>query len=240
MTNKYIFGDIHEKIKDIEDNTINLIYTSPPYGITSATWDIPLKWDILFKEMWRVLKPNGIIVLHASMPFTYELLKYQTPKYHYTWVKDKHTCPFLCKIQPLRKHEEIFVYYKKKGTYNPQMIGNTFFKKRSVSMGNKENPYYGKKEALKKNVVSTEGGHTGRYPTTILQYPIRRDKTGITRPDEMMDYFIKTYTNENDTILDLTTHNEYLGDRCKLLKRNFIGIDIIPFKIKNCIYNNEL
>jgi site-specific DNA-methyltransferase (adenine-specific) len=230
MTVKYIFGDIHEKIKDLKDNTINLIYTSPPYGITKAKWDMPLKWDILFKEMWRVLKPNGIIVLHASMPFSYELLKYETPKYNYTWIKNFHTCPFLCKIQPLRKHEEVFVYYKKKGTYNPQMVGDDFHQKRNVVVGGQHN-YYGKRKETK-NIYTDEGGHNGRYPTTILEYPIRKDKTGITRTDEMMDYFIKTYSNENDTILDLTTHNEYLGNRVKLLNRNFIGIDIIPFNIK--------
>ena len=229
MTTEYIFGDIHEKIKDISDNTINLIYTSPPYGITNAVWDKPLKWDILFPEMWRVLKPNGIIVLHASMPFTYELLKYQRPKYHYTWIKNNSTTPFLAKIQPLRIHEEVFVYYKKKGTYNPQMVGDTFHPTEMNVFDNLGQEYYGKIKNKKRHNLKT--GHKGRFPTTHLKHKIRKGGGGITRPDDMMDFFIKTYSNENDTVLDLTTCNTCLGKRCKLLKRNFIGIDIVPFEI---------
>ena len=176
--------------------------------------------------MWRILKPNGIIILHASMPFTYELLKYEKPKYHYVWEKNVVTCPFLAKYQPLRKHEEIFVYYKKRGTYNPQMVGNEFHKKRNVIFGGKQKYWECK---TTKNIETKEGGHKGRFPTTILKYPIRKGATGITRTDNMMDYFIKTYSNEGDTILDLTTHNKFLGTRAKKLNRNFIGIDIIPF-----------
>ena len=79
MSAEYVQGDIHKEILLINDNIVNLIYTSPPYGITEAEWDKPLDWDMLFPEMWRVLKPNGIIVLHASMPFTYELKQNYNP-----------------------------------------------------------------------------------------------------------------------------------------------------------------
>ena len=91
MTSKYIEGDIHEEIFKIPDNSFDLIYTSPPYGTTSCEWDKPLKWEIIFNEMWRVLKPSGIIVLHASMPFSYELMKYETPRYNYVWKKNRLT-----------------------------------------------------------------------------------------------------------------------------------------------------
>ena len=88
---KYIQGDIHEVIKTIEDNTIDFIYTDPPFGTTKASWDKGLDWKELFSDMWRVLKTNGIICLYASIPFTYELLKYETPKYHYSWIKNNST-----------------------------------------------------------------------------------------------------------------------------------------------------
>ncbi len=226
----YIEGDIHNVIKTIEDNSIDLIYTSPPFGITKASWDQPLKWDILFPEMWRVLKSDGIIVLHSSMPFTYELLKYETPKYHYIWKKNLLTGFFQAKKQPLRNVEEIFIYYKKTGTYNPIMIGDKFYKKRLVKYGG-QNAYWRNDGVNKNNKYNKDEGHTGRFPTTFLEYPIRKDNTGITRTDEMMDYFIKTYSNEGDTVLDMTCHNNYLGDRCNILKRNFIGVDI-ELKIK--------
>ena len=121
MNIRFKEGDIHNEIFKLKDNCFDLIYTSPPFGSTSASWDKPLKWDILFPQMWRVLKPDGVIVLHASMPFTYELLQYDRPKYHYTWLKNNSTNHFHCKTQPLRSTEEIFVYYKNKSTYNAQM-----------------------------------------------------------------------------------------------------------------------
>jgi site-specific DNA-methyltransferase (adenine-specific) len=216
----YIEGDIHDVIKTLDDNSVDFIYTDPPFATTKAKWDKPLRWAELFSEMWRVLKPNGIICLYASMPFTYELLKYEKPKYHYTWIKNNSTGFLSCKYQPLRKNEEIFIYYKKRGTYNPQMVGTEFHPKRNVKYGSIENQYWG--DIKKKDDI----GHKGKYPTNVLHYPIRKDKTGITRTDEHIDYFIKTYTNENDTILDMTNHTKYVGSRCELLGRKYIGVDL--------------
>ncbi len=225
--NTYIQGDIHEIIKTFDNNSIDFIYTDPPFGTTKASWDKGLNWKELFIEMWRVLKPNGIICLYASMPFTYELLKYQTPKYHYSWCKNNKTGFFQAKYQPLRQMEEIFIYYKKRGTYNPQMVGDTYKPKRNVMVGGR-NGYYGDKLKDKKNeYVSSDGeGHTGLYPTTFKNWKIRKDNTGITRDDEQIDYFIKTYSNKGDTILDMTCHNKYVGERCNILERKYIGVDI--------------
>ena len=221
----YIEGDIHEVIKTLDDDSIDFIYTDPPFGTTKATWDKPLDWETLFVEMWRVLKPNGIICLYASIPFTYQLLKYETPKYHYSWCKNNKTGFFQAKYQPLRQIEEIFIYYKNKGVYNPQMIGDVFQPKRNVKVGGR-NGYYGEKLKDKENVYVKDEGHTGKYPTTFKDWDIRKDKSGITRTDEQIDYFIKTYSNENDTILDMTCHTTYVGDRTDVLHRNYIGIDL--------------
>jgi len=222
---QYIEGDIHDVIKSISPNSIDLIYTDPPFQITKASWDKGLNWAELFPEMWRVLKPNGIIVLYSSMPFTYELLKYEKPKYHYSWIKNNSTGHLTCKYQPLRASEEIFIYYKKTGTYNPQMVGDKFVKKRNVKCGG-SNQYWGSDLSCKKNEYNEEEGHKGKYPTNILTYPIRKDETGITRTDDHIDYFIKTYSNEGDIILDMTCCNKYVGERCNELKRNYIGVDL--------------
>jgi len=228
---KYIQGDIHEKIKDIENDTIDFIYTDPPFATTKATWDNNLDWTNLFKEMWRVLKPKGIIALHSAIPFTYDLIKYEKPKYHYTWLKNNSTGFLTTKYQPLRNIEEIFIYYKKAGTYNPQMIGDKFVNKRNVKYGG-QNAYWGESGVNKNNEYIESEGHKGKYPTTFLEYPIRKGEgNGITRCDDMIDYFIKTYTNEGDTILDMTCHNKIVGERSKLLKRNYIGIDLEEIKI---------
>jgi len=224
---KYIQGDIHQVIKTLEDNSIDFVYTDPPFnGQTKAEWDKNLRWDELFPELWRVLKPDGIIALHSAIPFSYELLKYEKPKYNYNWLKNNSTGFLTAKYQPLRIMEDVFIYYKKRGTYNPQMVGEEFHPKRNVKYGGK-NAYWGKDGVNKDNVIIEEEGHKGRHPTTLLQYPIRKGRgNGITRCDEMIDYFIKTYSNENDLILDMTAHNEIVGKRCELLKRNYIGVDI--------------
>jgi len=221
----YEQGDIHDVIKTMEDNSIDFIYTDPPFNSTKASWDKPLDWKMMFPEMWRVLKPDGIICLYASIPFTYELLKYETPKYHYSWKKSNSTGFFSAKKQPLRNIEEIFIYYKRCGTYNPQMDGDKFVKKRNVKYGGK-NAYWGQDGVNKKNEYVAEEGHTGKYPTTFKEWTIRKDKTGITRTDEQIDYFIKTYTNKDDTILDMTCHNDFVGNRCIVLERNYIGVDL--------------
>lgn len=225
---KYYCSDIHNKIKEFETDSIDLIYTSPPYAITTNKWDKPLKWDLLFNEMWRVLKPNGIIVLYASCPFSYELLKYETPKYNYSWVKNNSTNFYKAKLQPLRRVEDIFVYYKKLGTYNPQMEGDTEYPYTYKTKTN--NDYYGHRSQnnTNKDIHDYDKSHKGKYPTTYKNWKIRKSKpkSGITRCDEQMDYFIKTYSNEGDTVLDMTCCNGMLGKRCELLKRNYIGVDI--------------
>ena len=221
----FIKGDIHEEIKLLPTDSVDFIYTSPPFAITEAKWDKPLKWDILFGEMWRVLKPNGVIVLYASCPFTYELLKYETPKYHYSWTKSNSTGFFKAKLQPLRNIEEIFVYYKKQPTYNPQMEGTKFTPKRYNKMKDKQQ-HFGVRSNIEKSYTSKNEGHTGKYPTTSRNWKVRRDGSGITRGDDQMEYFMKTYSNEGDTILDMTCCNDYTGKVAAKLNRKFIGIDI--------------
>jgi DNA modification methylase len=221
----YSHFDIHEKIKDLSAASVDLIYTSPPYGITRAAWDQPLRWAELFPEMWRVLKPTGIIVLHASMPFTYELLKYETPKYHYTWLKSKSTGFLSAKKQPLRNTEEVFIYYKQTGgTYHPQMVGDKITKPRTHKK-NGEGYYNVTKPYVK------EEGHVGSYPTTTLIYPTREKGGGITRSDDLIAYFIKTYSNVGETVLDLTCCNNICSKVVNGLGRNYIGVDIREIEI---------
>lgn len=220
-----IKGDIHSEIVKLETNSVDLVYTNPPYNTTENKWDKKLNWNVLFKEMWRVLKPNGKIILHSSIPFTYDLIKVEKPKYHYIWIKEQPTNFFHAKNQPLRQQEEILIFYKKKGTYNPQMIGNKFYKKTSSG----KSDYYGSRGENKKYIENE--GHYGKYPNNILNYP-RHIRGFSTRPDELVDYFIKTYSNEEETILDITCYNYLTGIRSKKLNRNYIGIDLNPVDMK--------
>lgn len=218
---EYIQGDIHEVIKDIETNSIDLIYTNPPFGTTENKWDKPLRWNELWNDIWRVLKPNGVAVIHASKPFSYTLIQSQKPKYNYTWVKDISTGFLNAKKQPLRLVEEVYVFYKKKHTYNPQMVGTDII---PTSTSGKSK-YYGDRHSEKNDGKF----HIGKYPTDVLKF--KRDvRGGKTISDDMIDFFIKTYSNEDDLILDMTTHSKVVGSRAIALSRNFIGVDLLEIK----------
>lgn len=230
---EYRFGDIHEVIKTIDTDSVDFIYTDPPFGITKAKWDVGLRWEELFPEMWRVLKPNGVICLYASAPFTYQLVTYETPKYHYSWKKNNSTGFFTAKKQPLRCMEEIFIYYKQTGTYEPQMVGNQVHKRRNL-IHTGGSGYFTSSSGAKMpthNHESEKGSHKGRYPTTFKEWPIRKEKGGITRTDEHIDYFLRTYSREGELVLDMTCHNPTVGNRCQALGRRYLGVDIKPFPV---------
>jgi DNA modification methylase len=229
--NRIIQGDNLEVIKKIETGIVDLLYSNPPFGITNAEWDIKLDWDALWPEIWRVLKPNGVVVLHSSMPFTFDLVNSQRKyfKYNYVWIKNIATNFFGAKKSPLRKHEDVCVFYKQQPTYNPQMIGNEPHPKRLVKHGGTEKYWGDAKFEGKWGKLDWENGHIGRYPSTILNYPTAKSKANKkdagTRVPEMIDFFIKTYSNEGDTVLDISAYTGITLERCYLLKRKFIGIE---------------
>ena len=217
---EYIIGDIHEEIKKLENNSIDLCYTNPPFATTKKSWDTPLRWEELFNELDRVVKDNGVILIHTAIPFTYDLIRIKKPNYHYTWIKNNPTNFFMAKKQPLRQVEEILVYYKKNHCYNPQMIGDEIiYKERNNSY--KGNQYYGNQ---KPNISN----HKGKYPTNFLGKfkRIIQSKSPKSINDEIIKKMILTYSNENNTILDMTCCDKGVGTIATELKRKYIGIDI--------------
>lgn len=216
----YLIGDIHTEIKKLNDDSIDLIYTNPPFATTGKKWDVPLRWEELWKDMDRVLKPDGVVLLHSAIPFTYDLIRIRKPNYNYVWIKKNPTNFFQAKKQPLRQVEEILVYYNKAHTYNPQMIGDDDM---SIKRSNayKGDNYYG-------DQIPTESNHRGRFPTTFIGTfkRILQKKTPKSIDDEIMKRMIKTYSNEDDVILDMTCCDKGLGDIATDLNRKYIGIDI--------------
>ena len=214
----YIEGDAHELIKTLPDNSIDLLYTNPPFGTTQNVWDQPLRWKSLWPEIWRVMKPRGTVVLHCAIPFTYTLIKSQTPKYHYSILKNNKTGFLGSRFQPLRQCEELCVFYKKHGTYNAQKIP---CKPRTYGRAG-QTSYYG---AMKGPRGKEKKTVTEMHPTTHLTMKINV-RGGKTVSDEMVDFVTKTYSNEGDTVLDMTTCNKVVGNRVELLGRKFIGFDL--------------
>jgi DNA modification methylase len=215
----YIVGDIHEVIKEIEDNSISLIYTNPPFGTTNKDWDKPLNWNLLFPEMFRILKDDGVICLHCSTPFTYDLIRHKKPNYHYVWCKARPTNHLNAKKQPLRNMEEILVYYKNpQHTYNIQMKGDKITKSKRENKNH--SGYYKAQKAY-------ESEHKGNYPTTFLGVfkSISQKDSPKSVPDLLTKYIMLTYSNKNDVILDMTCCDMNNGNIATDLEREYIGID---------------
>jgi len=230
--------DCLECITSLEENSIDLLYFNPPYGTTECNYDKSLDWENLWTEIWRVLKPKGVVAIHASIPFTYKLASTQYKHLRYNWYWDKMCCPtghLFASRQPMRMIEEVLIFYKKLGTYNPQMILKD--KPLTILEHNNKSHYYDETRKHKKVKTKT---YTHSYPTHLIKMK-RREHKFSTRPIELCEYFIKTYSNENDTILDLTCSDGQSALACRNLNRKYIGCDIdksmielVKKRLENC------
>ena len=220
----FLKGDVFKIMKSqIKDKSINLIYLNPPFGTTKNYWDEKLDWKELFKEMFRVLKDDGMIVIHCSIPFNYEIIRNapNAPSHSWYWLKDSPTCPLISNIQPLRQVEEILVWKHKKPTYYRQQIG---IEERKSTYLTKDN-YYGDS---KKKSSSTIIGKTRTHFINM-----KRDIQGFsTRPKELCELMINSYSKEGDTILDMFCYKG-LTYQCKG-NRRWIGID--KYFIPTCLF----
>ena len=218
-------GDCLDVMKRIPDGSVDMILCDMPYGTTACKWDVILPFEKLWEQYERVVKGNGAIVLFASQPFTARLIcsNLKLYKYVWCWVKSLKTNFLNAKKQPLRSHEDIVVFYKKQCTYNPQGLVEG-----SISGGNKLTNSYGK---FKGNAQQT---HT-RYPFDVLNFPNPNQGNihPTQKPVALLEYLIKTYTNEGDTVLDNTMGSGSTGVAAANLSRKFIGIEKDPkyFKI---------
>lgn len=208
-------GDVFAILrKHVPSKSINLIYIDPPFGTTKNFWDESMNWKLLFDEMFRILKDNGMIVIHCSIPFNYELIRAapKPPSHSWYWLKDSHTCPLISKIQPLRQVEEILVWKNKKPVYYPQKIGDQL----------RPSTYMTKSDYFGSDKKGTVSYNKGKYRNHFLQ--MNRTIDGFsTRPDDMVKLFIDSYSKEGDTILDLFCYN---GLTYKMKgNRRWIGID---------------
>jgi len=234
-------GDCLEVMKSIADKSIDAIITDPPYGTTACKWDSVIPFEPMWKQLNRIIKDNGAIVLFGSEPFSSALRMSNIKNYKYDWIweKDRASGHLNAKKQPLRNLENISVFYKKQCTYNPIMtIG-----KKSNSIGKainelkcKNNNLYGKFKR-----VNRKGNE--KYPRQVLEYKRPHPPIHPTqKPVALMEYLIKTYTNELETVLDFTMGSGTTGVACCNLNRDFIGIELDKhyFKIAQERIKNEL
>ena len=223
-----MLGDCLERMKEIPDGSVDLVLTDPPYGTTACSWDSVIPLKPMWESLNRIIKKNGVIVMTASTPFDKVLGASNIKAYKYEWIYKK-TMASNClnaKNQPLRDHENVLVFYKNKPTYNPQMIEGTPYVKKQYDdeIAKKQKGVYNKK-GLKEFYLRINKGK--RYPKTVLKYSNANYGSlhPTQKPVALMEYLIKTYTNEGDTVLDFTMGSGTTGVACKSTERNFIGIE---------------
>ena len=221
-----IKGDCLEQMKLIPDGSIDAIITDPPYGTTQCKWDSVIDFGLMWEQLNRIIKPNGAIVLFGSEPFSSALRMSNIKNYKYDWIWEKTTKTnhLNAKKQPLRRSELISVFYKKQPTYNPQGLVET-----EVSNFRPNHFKYKKGEKVygEQREHSNKSNYTN-YPDNILIFanPNSKSVHPTQKPVALMEYLIKTYTNENETILDFTMGSGSTGVAAKNLNRNFIGIEL--------------
>jgi DNA modification methylase len=217
------FGDCLEKMKDYPDNYFDMVLNDPPYGTTCQKWDSVIDFKEMWKQLIRVTKQNSAILMFAANPFD-KLLgasNIAMYKYDWVWIKEQGTGQLNAKKQPLRKHENILVFYRKQPKYNPQFSeGDPYTIKRNIKT---EGLYLYNGISEKSETINTGG----RYPTSELRYnrELRNRFHPTQKPIALLEYLIRTYTDENDNVLDFTMGGGSTGIACKKSNRNFYGIE---------------
>lgn len=195
-----IHGECITEMKKLKDNSIDMILCDLPYGITKNKWDVVIPFDELWNEYSRLIKINGAIVLFGSQPFTSLLITSNLKMFRYclVWEKNKFSDFLNAKRKPMKINEDIILFYKKQPTYNPQYWFSTPYTRWNTQAAVDKQTNYG---THKENRAESSDGR--RLPTTILKYNrVERPLHPTQKPADLLEWLIKTYTNENDTVLD--------------------------------------
>ena len=222
-------GDCLDIMNKIPNKSIDMILCDLPYGLTNNKLDIVIPFDKLWNQYDRVIKDNGCIALFSQGLFYIDLVNSKRSIFRYDLIWDKVlTSGFLnAKRMPLRQHEQIAIFYKKLPTYNPQFREGKPLHSKGISYKSKEpkNQNYGHF-----NITDdSRKGSTDKYPTSILKFSKPHPSIAKHRTEksiECLEYLIKTYTNENDTVLDNCMGSGTTGVACVNTNRNFIGIEL--------------
>lgn len=232
--NKLLYGDCLELLKEIPNGSVDMVCADLPYAALNrsnpyAQWDNVIDMVKLWDEMHRVCKPNAAIVLFGQGIFSAKLIMSNPKEYRYTLIWDKVNRPtgFLnANRSPLRIHEDILVFYRKQPTYNPQMTYGPVNHKRgkagNARLENGKNRCYGS-FAQTPTIITNE-----KFPTTILRFEKEHKNFyhPTCKPVRLLEWLIKTYSNERETVLDMTMGSGSTGVACANTKRNFIGIEL--------------
>ena len=227
-----MLGDCLERMKEIESESVEMILTDPPYGTTSIKWDSIIDLDLMWEQLNRIIKPNGAIVMTAAQPFTTTLIASNMKMFKYCWVWEKTKAVNFphAKNNPLRKHEDIVVFSKgvvghatqtkHRMNYNPQDLEICDIHVQRKPSKDSHNAH--RKNGIIKGFKQTQKG----YPISVLKFgSVHNPKHPTQKPVELMEYLIKTYTNEGDLVVDFTFGSGTTPVACVNTNRNFTGVE---------------
>lgn len=223
MSATVLHGDCLERMAEIPAGSVDMICCDLPYGTTQNRWDVVIPFDDLWKQYARIVRKGGAVVLTASQPFTSALVMSNIRQFKYAWVWDKVNRPtghLNAKKQPLRITEDVAVFCDGQTTYNPQMFAGEPY----TATGSQKSANYG---SQKKSTTVNTGWY---YPRNLIE--IKADERGTVgrmhptqKPVALIEYLIKTYTNEGETVLDNCMGSGTTGVACVNTGRKFIGIE---------------
>lgn len=221
---QFLLGDCFEHMVDIPDGSVDMVLCDLPYGTTQNKWDSAIPLKELWAEYWRVCKPNAAVVLTAQAPFDKMLGASQLAhlKYEWIWQKPKATGHLNVKIQPLKDHENVLVFYRKQATYNPQKTPGEPYK--GCGGNSRTSTNYGDFGNVREG--SADGS---RYPRSVLRVPhVARPQHPTQKPVALFEYLIRTYTNHGDLVLDNTAGSGTTAVAAENTGRRWICIERDP------------
>jgi site-specific DNA-methyltransferase (adenine-specific) len=216
-------------MKDIPDGSVDMVLCDLPYGTTGNKWDTVIPFEPLWEQYERIIKPNGAIVLFSDEPFTSQLVNSNLRLFRYKWIWDKRRGSNFqnARRMPMKQHEEICVFYRKLPTYNPQFWYSKPYATKERPRARKTQGLGGGSAAETCAATVSEDGR--RYPLTILSFPRDSDRIHPTqKPVSLLEYLIKTYTNEGETVLDNCIGSGSTGVACVNTGRHFLGMELDP------------
>lgn len=222
-------GDCLERMKEIPDGSVDMVLTDPPYGTTACKWDSIIPLEPMWEHLKRVIKPSGGIIIFGSEPFSsfLRISNLEDYKYDLYWKKEKPTNFLQLKRRFGKSTEVISVFYTRQCTYNPQKYK---VEHRVINKPSATNAKFNSiTTATSGSSIKPYQDDGTRFPNNVLEF--NREKLGSTvhptqKPVTLMEYLIKTYTHESETVLDFTMGSGTTGVACKNLNRKFIGIEM--------------
>lgn len=219
-----MFGDCLERLKEIPDGSVDMVLTDPPYQVTQNKWDKLIPFDDMWQELKRIIKPNGVVALFGIEPFSSALRMSNIKQYKYDWIWEKSQAKGFLNAwrQPMRNTEIISIFYKKQPNYYPILEDKNPSNIRPITPRTKLSNNYGSyglegrkcpaDKTMPKTIIKFNNAQGGLHPTQ--------------KPVALLEYLIKTYTNEGETVLDFTCGSGSTGVACVNTNRKFLGIEM--------------